>query len=470
MTFSNPSFLWAALGIVVPLAIHLWSRKKEFIIKIGSIKLLKKSEPAHSSSIRPNEWWLLALRMLTILLLTFILAGPHLNTPVKNIPLTYLVEPALLQSEKMEKLLDTLPVSATRVLANGFPEITDYDSKTSDKTPPKYWQLAQEMTSLPSDSIIVFTKALVSGIRGIRPHTDKIINFVIVEDDNHTSKHVLAARRKSDSIELFTMVGDGKRLGFETRKVSQASEEIKIDKSADSVTLAGRRLPLQRNDTLNVLVVYTDSLLQEVRYISAAYRAISKYLERDISVDTLKVPESMKALDSAKVLDSVKALDSSNNIDLVTNTETVINDDSIKNIDSVGFDTYDFAIWLGTNPIKSDSLPYLKYRPDALADALIVPGGQKNEYHLTRRLTSENIISGYLADKLLMLLPVHHDFEDEVAQYDPRSMDTDAFKPEYTKKTGTSKSMERMDLSTWIWGILILVMIAERILAKYRKQ
>lgn len=427
MIFSNPSLLWAALGVFVPMAIHLWSRKKEVTIKIGSIKLLRKSEAEHSSAIRLNEWWLLLLRILMIVLLALVLAGPHLNMPVKNIPLTYLVEPSLLLSEKMEKLLDTLPADATRVLADGFPEIKDYDLKSSDKTPPKYWQLAQEMAYLPSDSLIVFTKALVSGIRGIRPRTEKTINFVIMEDEN-TSERVLEARRKSDSVELFTMAGDGKRLRFETKKVSLVNKEIKIDEIEDSVAVGGRQLPLQRSDPLRVLVVYADSLFQEMRYFSAAYRAISKYLERDISVHP------------------------------------------IMDIDSVDFDNYDFSIWLGKNPIKNDSVPHLTYRSDVLADALIVPGEQKNEYQLTARLNSENIISGYLAEKLLMLLPLHQDFEREVARYDQRSMDADAIRPESGAKASTSKPMERMDISPWFWGFLIFTMIAERILAKYRKQ
>jgi hypothetical protein len=41
MAFLNPLYLWALLGLAIPVAIHLWSRKEGRTIKVGSIKFLK---------------------------------------------------------------------------------------------------------------------------------------------------------------------------------------------------------------------------------------------------------------------------------------------------------------------------------------------------------------------------------------------------------------------------------------------
>ena len=52
MEFLNATYLWGLLGILLPLAIHLWSRKKVVTIKVGSIKLLQASEPKQNSNIK----------------------------------------------------------------------------------------------------------------------------------------------------------------------------------------------------------------------------------------------------------------------------------------------------------------------------------------------------------------------------------------------------------------------------------
>jgi len=494
MVFSNPSFLWALLGIAVPLAIHLWSRKKEVTIKIGSTQLLKESKPGYSSTLRPNEWWLLMLRILTIVLLALILAGPNWNRSFRTEPITYLVEPSLFDSDKLGKLWDTIPPDAVRLLVKGFPKMTDYnisdffvkdyeatnlepfpevrnseatdpdltpskadfDSKDSytisaSTMPPNYWQLAQEMSALPADSIVVFTKALVAGIKGMRPQTDRRINFVTLTDED-SSKAVLEARRTGDSLELLGAINDGMRLGFETRRLSFSSGDIDINESGDSVTVAARRLVLRPGDSLRVLLVYADSLSRDMHYIKAAYRAISKYVQRDISVVTSEVTELGKNTVPGEGTSSREGANPR------------------ENTDSPSLDTYDFSVWLGKNPIKNDSVPALIYTPEALAEALIVPGEVKDRYHLTERLNSENVVSGHLAEELLKLLPLHPNLEAEVARYDCRSMGADAFRPEFRTTPDSPREVRRMDISPWLWGVLFFIVIAERILAKYRKQ
>ena len=100
MFFLNPSFLWALLGLSVPVAIHLWSKKEGKTIKVGSLKFLQESDSQKSSSIKLNEFWLLLLRMLLITILVFILAAPRLHYKSENSPITYLVEKSLFSSSK----------------------------------------------------------------------------------------------------------------------------------------------------------------------------------------------------------------------------------------------------------------------------------------------------------------------------------------------------------------------------------
>ena len=88
MSFAHPSYLWALLGLLVPIAIHLWSKKEAKTIKIGSVQLLSESKSRQSSSIQLNEWWLLLLRIGIISLLVVLLAKPQWYSKVSNKTLT----------------------------------------------------------------------------------------------------------------------------------------------------------------------------------------------------------------------------------------------------------------------------------------------------------------------------------------------------------------------------------------------
>ncbi|MEP0086438.1 MAG: BatA domain-containing protein, partial [Maribacter dokdonensis] len=84
MSFAHPSYLWALLGLLVPIAIHLWSKKEAKTIKIGSVQWLSESKSKQSSSIQLNEWWLLVLRMGIISLLVLLMAKPQWHSKVST--------------------------------------------------------------------------------------------------------------------------------------------------------------------------------------------------------------------------------------------------------------------------------------------------------------------------------------------------------------------------------------------------
>ena len=191
MMFLNPSFLWALLGLGVPIAIHLWSKKQGENIRVGSIKFLKESNSRRSRSIQLNEFWLLLLRMLLIALLVFILAEPRLTSKSENSPLTYLVETSLLDSSEVKTLTDSLNAQAeVRFLKTNFPEYNSELLESISSEPRNYWQLAREMQTLHTDSIVVFTKAFLSGIKGKRPEIGKHINWINLNPDQ-TKNHVV---------------------------------------------------------------------------------------------------------------------------------------------------------------------------------------------------------------------------------------------------------------------------------------
>ncbi|UKT66050.1 BatA domain-containing protein [Pedobacter mucosus] len=79
MQFLYPIGLLALAGLIIPLIIHLWNVKQGKTLKIGSIALLGESSRASSKSFKINDWLLLLLRCLLLILLSFILAQPFIK-------------------------------------------------------------------------------------------------------------------------------------------------------------------------------------------------------------------------------------------------------------------------------------------------------------------------------------------------------------------------------------------------------
>ena len=122
MFFLNPTYLWALLGLAVPIAIHLWSKKEGKTIKIGSIQLLSEADSKQNSSIKLNELWLLLIRLILVALVILIMAEPQIKCNTINTKLTYIIEPALFENKSISKFLDTISTEASfRLLQKNFP-------------------------------------------------------------------------------------------------------------------------------------------------------------------------------------------------------------------------------------------------------------------------------------------------------------------------------------------------------------
>lgn len=83
MSFLNSLPVWsalAALGVSVPILIHLWSRNQKYQIPWAAMELLKKAMIARSQKILMEDYVLLALRCLTLFLIAAALLRPLFNT------------------------------------------------------------------------------------------------------------------------------------------------------------------------------------------------------------------------------------------------------------------------------------------------------------------------------------------------------------------------------------------------------
>lgn len=423
MVFTNPSYLWALLGLLVPFAIHLWSKKEAKTIKIGSIQLLDESNSRQSSSIQLNEWFLLLLRMLIIALVVLLMAGPKWRTKGNQKEITYLVEASIANEASISTILDSLQEdSPVLLLKNGFPAWEAEANYQTDKEQPNYWQLVQKMDSLRSDSVVVFTKALVKGIKSMRPSTQKKIHWVVM-DLEETQDIPLLAFNGESGVELITSSSSGRTTEIRKETLAEGFEIVN-----DSLRLLSEEptmIPLKTRGTL-VINLYTDENFErDEKYIEASFRALSVFLKREIVIQ-----KEEKSTDNP----------------------------------------VDLNIWLSNEPKNDSKGKWLVYQENPVAKKLIEAGHRKNLFYLTSRLNPKNTIDQHLPEQLFNILALDKDLNTLVAKVDARQLDASELRPNYVEPKRKRERATLLDVSLWVFFILAALMIVERLISNYRKQ
>ncbi len=96
MELLNPLMLWGTLGIAIPVAIHFWHQKKGKYYPWAATQWLSEKNLQQAKGLRFDEWWLLLLRCLAIVLLCLFLSKPILLNPssASQAKSIHLVEPS----------------------------------------------------------------------------------------------------------------------------------------------------------------------------------------------------------------------------------------------------------------------------------------------------------------------------------------------------------------------------------------
>lgn len=168
MIFLNPIWLWGLGGLLIPIGIHLLSRKEGKTIRIGSIRFLTETSTSRFSSIRLNEVALLTVRSLLIGLITLFLAGLLLSSVNRDSSVRWVVvEKGLENNSQIKNLLDSLKENKFEVrrLADGFP-LPDNDRNTIQV--PDYYKLSEELAQKKNTQSIVIASNNIAGFKGKR--------------------------------------------------------------------------------------------------------------------------------------------------------------------------------------------------------------------------------------------------------------------------------------------------------------
>jgi hypothetical protein len=432
MVFSNPIYLWGLVGLLVPLAIHLWSKKEAKTIKVGSIALLEESSSSQSRSIRINELALLLIRMMLVSTLVLLMAGPQRRTRVTKAPVAYLVEPSLLQNTGLRTVLDSLfnevPIY---LLQDDFPlwekEILE---PSPFKNHPNYWQWAKRLEELPADSLVIFTEGLQKGLRGKRPQVSKPIHWIIM-DESEERIIPWQVQRNGEQGVITSLKATSNSMYFirEERSWTQIQESLNASGDSLHVPWKGqqRDIPWVGKEPFEIGVFASTAYQNDREYLKAALTALSQYWHREVRFSEIRPDSALNR-------------------------------------------RYDLMVWLDKEKMPNYDGIQLLFQEDAMAKDLIVPGTNHNEYYITAHLDAERAIGCRLPELLGHILYPPDSTALKTVQYDSRRVTAQTLTPGYQKKENKMRQKAQADITMWIWGILVLLFLAERTLAHIRKQ
>ena len=78
-SFLHPALLWGALGVSVPIVIHLFSRRRFKIVEWAAIDFLFTAHRRSRKRVKMEHWLVLLLRCLALLLLALLVARPRFS-------------------------------------------------------------------------------------------------------------------------------------------------------------------------------------------------------------------------------------------------------------------------------------------------------------------------------------------------------------------------------------------------------
>ncbi len=195
MSFLLPIWLWAAAAAAIPITIHLLSRGRGQVVRVGTVRFLPRAESHRLRRLRPSGPLRLLLRCALIASVAIALAAPRWWSPAAPRPgeSWVLVDPALLAARS--RLQAGAPEAFRRIdEAAGTPGIL-----LTDGLPD--WESAGDVIEVPDDSIdlwsliaeaarrvppeaalTVFVLDRAEAFKGVRPDLGRTFEWLAVPD------------------------------------------------------------------------------------------------------------------------------------------------------------------------------------------------------------------------------------------------------------------------------------------------
>ena len=323
LVFTNPSALLALLGLLVPLAIHLWNRRPGREVAVGSLRWLAAGANRRLRNLRLEQVWLLLLRAGLLAALAGALAGPQWRQPRPAGRGQVLVSPELVDGSSLAAVRPTLDSLrrrgyALRWLAAGLPAITAAEwqadslgrSKATAKllTNNSYWaRIQQAADTFAGQPLYAVTPAALRGLGGAHPALPANLTWQTLPARAATT-WLQAATAGPGNLRLLLGRSDEKQTAFQVVRVSQpqpgatlavaglpplryevAGGRPQLRPLAADSGPAPLPVPVQ-TAALRVVLYAAASYADEARYLRAALRAAEVGLAAPLALTVSATP------------------------------------------------------------------------------------------------------------------------------------------------------------------------------------
>jgi hypothetical protein len=275
--FANPLWLWGLLGLTIPIAIHLLSRKEGKTIYIGSLRHLTASDTAQFSSLRLNEILLLLLRLTLIIIFVLILADLQISPRQSENEKWVIVEKGIEKNPEYQKLIDTLTNKHFKPhwLAPGFPDGSDTNLLVKSFS---YYKLLYELSNKKLDSAVVLSFNNANKFQGNILPLPSHITWLAVEPDQNENV-IDAVTIEGDSILTRTLNSNARltSLAYSKHKIGDLQ---KFSKS-DTITI-------REPDTIRIAIFADKEFEYDSKIIQSALLAIDGAVADKIEIAGIK--------------------------------------------------------------------------------------------------------------------------------------------------------------------------------------
>jgi hypothetical protein len=420
MQFANPIWLWALSGLMIPVGIHLLSRKEGKVIYIGSLRHLDESSTKQFKAIRLNEVLLLIIRCVFIILTVLLLAGIQWKQAATKERKWLVIEPGLQHDKTIASLTDSLTKAdyETHYLAPGFPTVED--TTHSDKN---YWALIHEFKSSQVQEVIVLSRSYLKDFTGDRSVLPSIVKWITVDTDPKQTP-LTATRVASDSAIVRSAKSNAQQTSYEYSTTSIAPGEFVLSSQNDSIAL-------NTTDTLRITLVYDPVFQFDATILDASLKSIAH------------IPA---------VVTKTIAKRTSN----FQNTPT------------------DWLIWLSEkSPPKSAACHMITFKNEPTAHNIVYREGPQTPYQrwtLSKRLNVDNALQQHLTAALANALLQNETLERAATEADKRNIPEAFLQASSENLSATKRVTVTQPLDKYVIVLIALLLLTERLVAYKRNQ
>lgn len=246
MLLGTTEYLIGLIAILVPIAIHLWSKKTRKTIPFGTVRFLNEDDTQAIKSLIPTEWLLLLLRVMMLIVLVLIMSEP-LWQQQGQAPEMVLIDPAYESHPNLKTLKDSLKEQTeVRWFSPGFPAIDDSISLAHSS----HWELISTLAQVSAEKITVLSPQRIAQFKGERKQASRV---------NWTS---LPEEQREYALDTFTAANGSIAVSASTNSNATVFTHLRTgDVSADSMVVT---ISIQSDDVNEDLVAFVNASIEAI--------------------------------------------------------------------------------------------------------------------------------------------------------------------------------------------------------------